>query len=184
VWKLTRKKLREEIKLKNKTNIPKQLRTETDIFCLFELLVMWLGTDKENFMGMYTEIHFNSELKKNLPESIVKVLQYMIDGERENEPELPDHEFFKCRRWSSLFRMDSYYFDADTHSTLRFDDISNAYYLCVRANLKNYDSEIQKFINWIMPYLDKSEGEFLGFYRYEGTEEPTLIYAKASAQST
>lgn len=131
-------------------------------------------------MGMYTEIHFNSELKPNLPQNVVDVLQYMID-QNKNEPALPDHEFFKCERWTILFTCDSYYFDADTYSTLRFDDISNAYYLCVRANLKNYDNEIQKFIDWIMPYLAKYEGEFLGFYRYEESEQPTLIYAKASS---
>ena len=72
--------------------------------------------------------------------------------------------------------MDSYYFDADTHSTLRFDDISDSYRLCIRCNLKNYSDEIQKFIDWIIPFLDKYEGEFLGFYRYEETEVPTLVY--------
>jgi len=35
-----------------------------------------------------------------------------------------------------------------------------------------------------MPYLYKYEGNFLGFYRCEENEEPTLIYANASAQST
>lgn len=130
-------------------------------------------------MGMYTELHFNSELKKDLPEDVLKTLQYMID--HENEPtDLPEHELFKCDRWTMLFTCDSYYFDADTHSTLRFDEISNAYYLCVRANLKNYDSEIEKFIDWIEPYLKKFEGEFLGFYRYEKNKQPTLIYKKAN----
>lgn len=75
-----------------------------------------------------------------------------------------------------MLRCDSYYFDADTHSTLRFDDISDSYYLCIRTNLKNYGQEIRHFVDWIMPYLDKFEGEFLGFSRYEETEEPTLIY--------
>lgn len=126
---------------------------------------------------MYTELHFNSELKKDIPQNIIDILQYMID--HENEPALPDHEFFQTSRWSSLFTMGSYYFDADTHSTLRKDEITNSYFLCVRSNLKNYDSEIEKFINWIMPYLAKYEGEFLGFYRYEETETPTLIYAGA-----
>ena len=128
---------------------------------------------------MYTEIHFNSELKKNLNQNVIDILGYMLDHDK-NMPALPDHEFFKCDRWKLLFTMGSYYFDADTHSTLRFDDISGSYYLCVRANLKNYNNEIQKFIDWIMPYLNKYEGEFLGFYRYEETEEPTLIYAKTS----
>jgi len=129
-------------------------------------------------MGMYTEIHFNSELKPKLNENVVDILQYMLD--HKNEPALPDHEFFRCDRWRSLFTCDSYYFDADTNSTLRFDEISNAYYLCVRANLKNYSHEIEKFIDWIMPYLAKQEGEFLGFYRYEESEQPTLIYARAT----
>lgn len=130
-------------------------------------------------MGMYAELHFNSELKKNIPQNVLETLQYMID--HENEPkDLPEHELFKCDRWTMLFTCDSYYFDADTHSTLRFDEISNAYYLCIRANLKNYDSEIEKFIDWIMPYLEKFEGDFLGFYRYEENEQPTLIYKKAN----
>lgn len=82
-----------------------------------------------------------------------------------------DGDFMLC--------MDSYYFDADTISTLRFDDIGNSFYLCIRTNLKNYDSEIEHFIDWIMPYLDKYEtGQFLGFYRYEEDEQPTLIFYK------
>lgn len=129
-------------------------------------------------MGMYTEIHFNSELKKDTPKEVVEVLKYMVE-DCEKPLELPDHELFKSERWEILFKCDSYYFDADTHSTLRFDEISGSYYLCVRSNLKNYDSEIEKFIDWIDPYLDKFDGDFLGFYRYEETEEPTLIKKKS-----
>jgi len=129
-------------------------------------------------MGMYTEIHFNSELKENLDKNVIDILQYMLNHS-EDKPPLPDHEFFKCSRWDMLFMCDSYYFDADTHSTLRFDDISNAYYLCIRSNLKNYDDEIEKFIDWIQPYLEKFKDDFLGFYRYEESEQPTLIYKGA-----
>ena len=130
-------------------------------------------------MGMYTELHFNSELKKDVPIQVIDVLKYMVK-DRKKKPTLPEHSFFECERWTMLFVCDSYYFDADTHSTLRFDDISNAYYLCVRANLKNYGEEIRKFLDWITPYLEKYEGEFLGFYRYEESEQPTLIYHKAT----
>jgi len=70
----------------------------------------------------------------------------------------------------------SYYFDADTISTIRKDDITQQWTLCIRCNLKNYDDEIEKFLDWIHPYLDKQEGDFLGFYRYEETEQPTLIH--------
>ncbi len=124
---------------------------------------------------MYTEIHFNSELKKDISQEILGILDYMLNLNKEC-PDLPEHEFFKCDRWRMLFNCDSYSFDADTCSTLRFDDIADAYYLCIRSNLKNYDSEIEKFIDWIQPYLEKFEDDFLGFYRYEENEQPTLIY--------
>lgn len=133
-------------------------------------------------MGMYTELHFNSELRGNVPDGIVAVLKYML-GDIKEEPSLPDHELFATKRWRVMLRMDSYYFDADTHSTLRYDDISNNYYLCVRSNLKNYDQEIEKFVDWIIPYLDKYDGDFLGFRRYEETEDPTLIYMKATKEA-
>ena len=127
-------------------------------------------------MGMYTEIHFNSELKSDTPEDVINILKYMV-GDLENEPESKqDHELFGDTRWKFMLRCDSYYFDADTHSTLRFDDISNRYYLCVRSNLKNYGNEIENFVEWVKAYLDKTKGEFLGFSRYEETEEPVLIY--------
>lgn len=126
-------------------------------------------------MGMYTEFHFNVELPKNTPKDIIDILQYMM-GDIEKKPHLPDDAFFECERWELLFSCDSYYFAADTHSTLRYDDIGDCWYLCVRSNLKNYDNEIEKFVSWIAPYLESLVYEFLGFYRYEETNRPTLLY--------
>lgn len=129
-------------------------------------------------MGMYTEFHFNSRLKKDMPVEVRNMLKYMVSDGDDCFYELPDHPLFSTPRWAYMLRMGSYYFDAETHSTVNYDDILGQCVLCIRCNLKNYDGEIQKFIDWIDPYLDKYEGEFLGFYRYEETEEPTLIYKK------
>lgn len=128
-------------------------------------------------MGMYTELDFNSELRKDTPEQVIDTLKYMVGDVEEKPKYLPDHELFSKKRWEYMLRMDSYYFDADTKSTLRFDDISDTYYLNIRCNLKNYDDEIESFIDWIMPYVKeyKREGDFLGFYRYEEDEDPTII---------
>lgn len=125
-------------------------------------------------MGMYTELHLNTELVKDTPETVIDALQFML-GETEAEPKI-DHPLFDTDRWSFMLRSDSYYFDADTHSTLKLDDINGKYYLCIRCNVKNYCSEIEKFLDWIKPYLDKYPGDFLGFKRYEETETPTLLY--------
>jgi len=127
-------------------------------------------------MGMYTEFHFNAELKQDTPDEVIHILLYMLN-QVEDEPDIPKHDFFKSARWRWMLQSDSYYFAADTHSTLRFDHISQSFYLCIRCNLKNYDSEIDRFIDWIAPYIDCYEGDFLGFKRYEEFNEPELIYA-------
>lgn len=126
-------------------------------------------------MGMYTEFHFNVELKKDVPQEVVEVLKFML-GDIVVEPKLPTHPLFETDRWRVMLGMDSYCFHADTHSTLRLEDIGNCYYLCIRCNLKNYNDEIEKFISWITPYLEQFPGDFLGFSRYEETEQPTLIF--------
>lgn len=124
-------------------------------------------------MGMYTEFHYNVQLVKDCPDSVFAILRYML-AEGKKPDALPDHDLFKTSRWESMFSSDSYYFATDTLSTLRRDE-SGDWFLCVRCNVKNYDSEIEKFINWFAPYVDNVD-ELLGFYRYEETIIPTLVY--------
>jgi hypothetical protein len=127
-------------------------------------------------MGMYTELHFNAELKKDTPQWIIDVLRYMLE-KTEVSPKLPDHPLFlEGVNWLWMLQSDSYCFDADTCSTLRFDRSSVSYFLCIRCNLKNYNEEISKFVSWIIPYLDKEPGDFIGFFRFEETEQPTLLF--------
>jgi hypothetical protein len=126
-------------------------------------------------MGMYTEFHYNVELRKDTPPQVIDVLEFMVGERGVDPPPTPDDPFFQAPRWRYLFTMDSAYFAADTHSTLRWDELFGAWFLNVRSNLKNYDGEIEKFVAWIDPYVDAYAGDFLGFYRYEETEDPTLI---------
>jgi hypothetical protein len=130
-------------------------------------------------MGMYTELVMAVKLKKDAPKLVVGVLRYMC-GEADKDEALrgyaqkpPAHPFFETG-WEYVLRCDSYYFHGDTHSTVRFDDIANSWYLTVRTNLKNYSSEIEHFLLWIAPYADTVG--FVGYMRYEEAENPTLIY--------
>ena len=124
-------------------------------------------------MGMYTEVHFNVKLKQDVPNQVISILHDMVEGKRASRT--ADHEFFDCDRWKWLFTSDSYYFAADTHSTIRYDSIGLCWYLNVRSNIKNYFDEIQKFCAWIDPYISADTGDFLGFMRYESNEDPDLI---------
>ena len=103
----------------------------------------------------------------------------MVGEDVDKPTALPKHPLFEGdTRWTWMLRSDSYYFAGDTHSTIRFDDIGKCFYLCIRCNLKNYDEEIEHFINWIMPYLAHQPGDFLGFYRIEETQIMTPIHQK------
>lgn len=126
-------------------------------------------------MGMYTELHFNVELRTDTPPAVINILRFMVDGSPVH-PKTPDHPLFESERWEWMLQSDSYYFNADTASTLRWDDIAQSHFLCLRFNVKNYDGEIEHFLDWIMPYVDAFDGDFLGFSRYEESQEPTLIH--------
>lgn len=127
-------------------------------------------------MGMYTELHFNAELKRDAPEQVREILRFMTGGTPTDEPptDLPDHPLFKTRRWEHMLLCSSYYFPAQVASALVFDQ---GWYINVRCNLKNYDDEIGAFLNWVMPYVDAGT-ECLGYYRYEEDDHPTLIYKR------
>ncbi|WP_343349187.1 hypothetical protein [Terrisporobacter petrolearius] len=130
-------------------------------------------------MGMYTEFVFGVSLKKETPKDVINVLKYMTEeGSTEDIKieSLPKHSFFETERWAVLFISDSYYFDGITNTILKLDPVIKRYCLTVRSNLKNYDNEIDKFIDWIKPYVEGSWYEFLGYKRNEENEGPTLIY--------
>lgn len=129
-------------------------------------------------MGMYTELNLGVRFYEDTPQNIIDILKYMLDDSPVrfdyNKPQLPNHPLFETERWSIMLCCDSYYFDGQTDSSLHYDDISNSYFLNVRCNLKNYDCEIAKFLDFIQPYLE-TDG-FLGYTRYEDDDDPVLIY--------
>lgn len=129
-------------------------------------------------MGMYTEFHFNAELIEGVPSDVVALLKLMTDDAsdaRVSPPRVvPAHEFFTLIGWQWLLKMHSAYFDMYPCSMLIHE--FERYSLSARSNLKNYCNEIEQFVDWITPYLDKRRGEFLGFSRYEEEEIPTLLF--------
>ena len=128
-------------------------------------------------MGMYTELHYNAALREDTPEKVISILKYMT-GEEAGHYGEPEHELFNCARWEVMLQCDSFYFDAITKSSVTFNTTSEHYYLNIVCNLKDYNNEILEFIDWVDQYTDKVVDDFLGFYRYEEDEVPTLIYKR------
>jgi hypothetical protein len=127
-------------------------------------------------MGMYTELNCAFALSKNTPGQIINILLYMT-GQSSTEPEtIPPHPLFGDTRWNHMLRGASAYFDGEPHSMVRLDEFSDKHRVTIRCNFKNYDDELEKFIDWITPHIDALPGDFLGYKRYEDTEMPTLLY--------
>lgn len=130
-------------------------------------------------MGMYTEFYINTEIKKTAPKIVFDVLNYLFNqNELISEENLPDHPFFKTCRWKFIGKGSSFYHIPFPLSKL--EKIEGVYYLTSRSDLKNYDNEIEKFLDWIMPYIDTTDDFFIGYSRYEEDEKPTLYYSGQS----
>lgn len=140
-------------------------------------------------MGMYTEVVVKIQIRKNkIGEQAFNILEAMFYKnsdvwcyEIEN---LPDHEFFKCARWSSVGSCSSFYHHPNTISDWYYpkyeklgDDTT--IYIFNRSDLKNYDNEIQKFFDWLNTLnLDNCEGDFIGYSLYKEDNDPVIYKYK------
>lgn len=123
-------------------------------------------------MGMYTELVMSCRIKDD--PSIINVLKYMI-GEIEEQPELPDHSLFKTYRWIAMLRGSSY---PEVVHLLKYNDIGKYWCFINRSDFKNYDDEVNKFIDWLAPYLEDTYGVMIGYSRYEEDKDPIIYYSK------
>lgn len=129
-------------------------------------------------MGMYTEFVMAAQIKND--PTVVQILDCMLNDGIE-PTNLPDHDFFKIKSWKLTLSIDSYYFPGQTDSTFIKNDLHGAakeplYFLTVRCNLKNYYNDIDKFLDWLCPYIIDPQDGFLGYSRYEECDDPRLIY--------
>lgn len=129
-------------------------------------------------MGSYTEFHFNAKLKQDTPKEVIDILFLMVsdnDNKENTNIEIPSHPLFNSERWTWMLTCSSSYFPFYANSTLIFDDIWRQYVLSIRCSIKNYNSEIENFVDWINPHIDAEPNTFLGFRRWEEADTPTHI---------
>lgn len=129
-------------------------------------------------MGMYTKLHCNIQIKKEANECI-EILKYMLGEKDEIDFEIPKHDLFKQEtgRWEYMLKCCSEYFTGTENSKLI--DKGYGYVLHCDCDLKDYENEIELFLDWISQYADYNEWyEFVGYEIYEENDVPTLIYMK------
>lgn len=127
-------------------------------------------------MVMYTQLVLGVDLVKDVPEEVVRILKYMC-GQKEDQFEtLPDHPLFKCKGWSYILNYTSSYFQGNTDSKVYYHNYygENYYSLNVRCNFKNYEDELEHFLNWLSPYV-KTTDKVIGYSLHETERLPTWI---------
>lgn len=129
-------------------------------------------------MGVYTELIFQGEVKFDIPKQIQELFDYFFGDSEElylyidKRDKLPDHCFFDCPRWRHIGHMSSYYF---TPFPLRY--MQGKKFVFLRCDLKNYDNEIELFLDWIRPYMV----DFYGWHWYEEDEQPTFFVERGTS---
>lgn len=125
---------------------------------------------------MYTELIFGATLKENTPEDVIDTLRYMWGLTTEKPDNYPWDE---DSRLNYLVDCSSYYFGVSTPVKLMcFDKITSKWVLSSRSNIKNYNGEIDTFLNWIEPYIDSGSGS-MNMYAIvmpEENKEPIIYY--------
>ena len=123
-------------------------------------------------MGMYTELDLKVAIKDD--PIVVNILKDLSTGGSSTVKGRLDHPFFETDRCDAVGCGGSYYFDGQPHIQFIYDEIAKCWFLTTCFNLKNYNQEIEKFLDWLCPYI-LTEG-YIGTYWYEEAFEPRNIY--------
>lgn len=126
-------------------------------------------------MGIYTELDLKVAIKDD--PIVVNILLDLSNKDKfVSIKNRLYHPFFRTDRCNLIGRCGSYYFDGQPYIQFRYDEIAKCWFLTTCFNLKNYNKEIEKFLDWLCPYI-LTEG-YIGTYWYETQEEPINIYKK------
>ena len=128
-------------------------------------------------MGMYTELIFGATLKEKTPTYVTDALNCIINDSVTTNLSDEAKQFIDEYSLSKLIWCSSYYFGAHSNKpSCVFDKIANRWCISFRANCKNYQGEIEKFIEFIKPYVEYGSGptNIFAIVQYEEDDYPTL----------
>jgi hypothetical protein len=126
---------------------------------------------------MYTELIFRATLKEKTPTYVRQALDCVINDNADVKLSDEAKQFIDEYSLSKLIWCTSYYFGAhDNKPSCVFDKIANRWCISFRANCKNYQNEIEKFIEFIKPYVEYGSGptNIFAIVQYEEDDYPTL----------
>ena len=135
-------------------------------------------------MGMYTKFSVVIPIKRETPKEIQEVLVDLVENagyklDNGGPPKL-NHKFFESDYFSA--QCDSYYFTGTHNSAVKYShefEEEHRLVLHIDCDFKNYEDNINLFLDFVAPYIDIEDmwqPIFLGYSLYEEDLNPTLYY--------
>lgn len=129
-------------------------------------------------MGMYTELTLGCRLSENTPKVCLDALDFCINKRGNLYPKL--EEFIDRYDLEYLVNSSSVYFGFNLPVHIFESTFANEYVLFIRSSCKNYDSQIEKFLRYLEPYIVKGSGEnnIYATVIYESDKDLTIYKLK------
>ena len=134
-------------------------------------------------MGMYTEIIFGAELKEDTPNEVIETIYDLITCDNIDEFKyVPEHDFFRLYECFLLKHPGTCFYStfnkSDKPKIFYINDITNRYILQFKAFIRNYNNQIELFLDWIKPFISFGIDyqKFYAIVCYEEQKEPTIYY--------
>ena len=136
-------------------------------------------------MGMYTEFRIDCHLKADTPRSVIAVLDKLTN----HRTYLPDNgsefaEYYRSPEAAAFLDDGRWTFFGSGNIHSMFDqpcvwvlrnESTDVYYLSIGAEVKNYTDVIQKFWNWISPWIVEAPNTVVGYCEYEEYWNPSEV---------
>lgn len=121
-------------------------------------------------MGDFTELVLKVEVKRDTPEDVRRILDFLFNRKSNDPPtNLPKHPFFSNVRWRQIGVGASYYQVPWSSSKC------SEGYIFSRSDLKDYENTIDEFLHWVKDYIEPAVGVCYGWKCSEYQDYPTLI---------
>jgi hypothetical protein len=101
-------------------------------------------------MGSYTQLAIDMVLKHGVSQQARRTLDVML-GYSTPASALPEHPLFHCQRWTVMLCCGSAYFAEEEGRQLVH--IGGVTRLICLSSFKDYDNEVEKFFDWITPFV-------------------------------
>ena len=135
-------------------------------------------------MGMYTELIFEAKLSGDTPKDVIDAISLVCKDcaniKTTSSAFAIDNIIEHFDLWYLLTSNSAYFPAQYSYSRIYYNELEDTYSLFIRSDLKNYEKQIDKFLEYIKPYIVKGMGskDIYAYVLYETGSEPTIYSLK------